>query len=50
MIEKWSCKFSDEDCWHAHEFVIESKIPQLIPKNVFFGSCTEAIHLCENSK
>ena len=45
MIEKWSCEFSDEDRQCAHEFGIESKVPQLIPIDAFFGSHTEAIHL-----
>ena len=45
VIEKWSCEFSDEDRRRAHEFGIESKVPQLVPKDAFFGGCTEAIHL-----
>ena len=45
VIEKWSCEFSDEDRQRAHEFGIESKVPQLVPKDAFFGGRTEAIHL-----
>ena len=42
VIEKWSCEFSDEDCRCAHEFGIESKVPQLVPKDAFLGGRTEA--------
>ena len=45
VIEKWSCEFSDKDRWHAHEFGLQSKVPQLVPKDAFFGGCTEAINL-----
>ena len=45
MIEKWSCEFSDKDRQRAHEFGIESKVPQLVPKDAFFGGRTEAINL-----
>ena len=43
--EKWSCEFSDEDRQHAHEFGLEPKVPQLVPKDAFYDGCTEAIHL-----
>ena len=45
VIGKWSCEFSDEDRQSAHEFGIESKIPQFVPKDAFYGGRTEAIHL-----
>ena len=45
MIEKWSCEFSDEDRRRAHEFGLESKVPQLVPNNAFYGGRTEAINL-----
>ena len=45
VVEKWSCKFSDEDRWQANEFGLESKVSQLVPKDAFYGGCTEAINL-----
>ena len=45
VIEKWACDFSHEDRQHASELGLESKVPQLVPKDAFYGGRTEAIHL-----
>ena len=45
VVEKWSCKFSDEDRRQANEFGLESKVPQLMPKDALYGGRTEAINL-----
>ena len=45
VVEKWSCEFSDEDRRQANELGLESKVPQLVPKDAFYGGRTEAINL-----
>ena len=37
VIEKWFREFSNEDRQRAHEFGIESKVPQLVPKDAFLA-------------
>ena len=45
VIEKWACDFSLEDRQQASELGLDSKVPQLVPKDAFYGGRTEAIHL-----
>ena len=45
VIEKWSCEFSAEHRQRANEFGLTLKVPQLVPKDAFYGGRTEAINL-----
>ena len=45
VVEKWSWEFSNEDRRQANEFGLESKVPQLVPKDAFYGGRTEAVNL-----
>ena len=37
VVEKWSYEFSDKYRQCAHEFGLESKVPQLVPKDAFLA-------------
>ena len=43
VIEKWECNYSEEEKRQAVN--LESKVPQIIPKDAFYGGRTEAIRL-----
>ena len=42
MIEKWECEVSVEDFQRTLEFGLESKVPQLAPKDAFYGGRTDS--------
>jgi hypothetical protein len=45
VIEKWSCQFSEDEKLRAKELGLFDKVPQLIPKEAFYGGRTEAVNL-----
>ena len=51
VVEKWACQFTDGEKQQAADFGLVKKVPQLVPKDGFFGGRTEAINmrasLCE---
>jgi G:T-mismatch repair DNA endonuclease (very short patch repair protein) len=45
VVEKWECQFGAVERDMAKRLGLESKIPQLVPKEGFFGGRTEAVNL-----
>jgi hypothetical protein len=45
VVEKWSCEFSPEEKQRALHLGVDKKVPQLIPKDAFYGGRTEAVNL-----
>ena len=45
VVEKWSCEFTEDEKRQAAGFGVTEKVPQLVPKDGFFGGRTEAINL-----
>ena len=45
VIEKWECEFSAEEKQQAEDLGVVDMVPQLVPKDGFFGGRTEAIKL-----
>jgi G:T-mismatch repair DNA endonuclease (very short patch repair protein) len=50
VIEKWSCEFTEAEQKRARDLGLDKNIPQLVPKDAFFGGRTEAVNLCSSVK
>jgi G:T-mismatch repair DNA endonuclease (very short patch repair protein) len=49
VIEKWACEFTPAERLQASSLGLESQLPQLDPKESFYGGRTEAITLSTQS-
>jgi hypothetical protein len=45
VIEKWSCEFTDDEKQRARDLEVDKHLPQLVPKDGFYGGRTEAVNL-----
>jgi G:T-mismatch repair DNA endonuclease (very short patch repair protein) len=45
VVEKWECQFTKDERELAKQLGLESRVPQLVPKDGFYGGRTEAVKL-----
>jgi len=50
VVEKWSCQWTADELQRAKDLGIDKNVPQLVPKDAFFGGRTEALKLSLSTK